>query len=177
MQRPGDASQNASDPRNFELILEYIKALPVSCPCIDVVSHGLSYLRACYRLNPVFLCSIFFNISIWSFIRKCYLYFSCTYKHSFFFFLQTGQETDFILVSCSGSGIEPNRREQVLKAKKVEVLLCRTTWHLYVYLIQMFKDIDALLGWRRCTEEIRPWIYNCAPRSSAGTLLIHLLHE
>jgi len=65
MQRPGDASQNASDPRNFELILEYIKALPGSCPCID-----------------------------------------------------TGQETDFILVSCSGSGIEPNRREQVLKAKK-----------------------------------------------------------
>lgn len=57
-QRPGDGSQNASDPRNFELILEYIKALP------------------------------------------------------------TGQETDFILVSCAGSGIEPNRREQVLKAKK-----------------------------------------------------------
>ncbi|XP_066377033.1 protein HIGH CHLOROPHYLL FLUORESCENCE PHENOTYPE 173, chloroplastic-like [Miscanthus floridulus] len=57
-QRPGDGSQNASDPRNFELKLEYIKALP------------------------------------------------------------TGQETDFILVSCSGSGIESNRREQVLKAKK-----------------------------------------------------------
>ncbi|KAK1379306.1 High chlorophyll fluorescence phenotype [Heracleum sosnowskyi] len=32
--------------------------------------------------------------------------------------LPTGQETDFILVSCTGSGIEPNRREQVLKAKK-----------------------------------------------------------
>ncbi|CAK9156454.1 unnamed protein product [Ilex paraguariensis] len=31
---------------------------------------------------------------------------------------QTGQETDFILVSCTGSGIELNRREQVLKAKK-----------------------------------------------------------
>ncbi|CAL5040954.1 unnamed protein product [Urochloa decumbens] len=57
-QRPGDGSQNGSDPRNFQLILEYIKALP------------------------------------------------------------TGQETDFILVSCAGSGIEPNRREQVLKAKK-----------------------------------------------------------
>nr|ACR36323.1 unknown [Zea mays] len=57
-QRPGEASQNSSDPRNFELKLEYIKALP------------------------------------------------------------TGQETDFILVSCSGSGIESNRREQVLKAKK-----------------------------------------------------------
>ncbi|CAA2975541.1 Hypothetical predicted protein [Olea europaea subsp. europaea] len=32
--------------------------------------------------------------------------------------LPTGQETDFILVSCTGSGIEPSRREQVLKAKK-----------------------------------------------------------
>ncbi|OVA19345.1 NADH:ubiquinone oxidoreductase intermediate-associated protein 30 [Macleaya cordata] len=32
--------------------------------------------------------------------------------------LPTGEETDFILVSCTGSGIEPNRREQVLKAKK-----------------------------------------------------------
>ncbi|TQD79962.1 hypothetical protein C1H46_034472 [Malus baccata] len=32
--------------------------------------------------------------------------------------LPTGQETDFVLVSCTGSGIEPNRREQVLKAKR-----------------------------------------------------------
>ncbi|KAJ0988684.1 hypothetical protein J5N97_007040 [Dioscorea zingiberensis] len=32
--------------------------------------------------------------------------------------LPTGQETDFILVSCTGAGIEPNRRDQVLKAKK-----------------------------------------------------------
>ncbi|XP_071708898.1 protein HIGH CHLOROPHYLL FLUORESCENCE PHENOTYPE 173, chloroplastic [Rutidosis leptorrhynchoides] len=32
--------------------------------------------------------------------------------------LPTGQETDFILVSCTGSGIEANRREQVLRAKK-----------------------------------------------------------
>ncbi|XP_058228202.1 protein HIGH CHLOROPHYLL FLUORESCENCE PHENOTYPE 173, chloroplastic isoform X2 [Rhododendron vialii] len=31
---------------------------------------------------------------------------------------QTGEETDFILVSCTGLGIEPTRREQVLKAKK-----------------------------------------------------------
>lgn len=29
-----------------------------------------------------------------------------------------GQETDFVLVSCTGSGIEPTRREQVLRAKK-----------------------------------------------------------
>ncbi|KAL3620946.1 hypothetical protein CASFOL_035858 [Castilleja foliolosa] len=32
--------------------------------------------------------------------------------------LPTGQETDFVLVSCTGSGIEPSRREQVLRAKK-----------------------------------------------------------
>ncbi|CAJ1951511.1 unnamed protein product [Sphenostylis stenocarpa] len=32
--------------------------------------------------------------------------------------LPTGQETDFVLVSCSGQGIEPSRREQVLKAKR-----------------------------------------------------------
>ncbi|KAI3521689.1 hypothetical protein L1887_11161 [Cichorium endivia] len=32
--------------------------------------------------------------------------------------LPTGQETDFILVSCTGSGIESSRREGVLRAKK-----------------------------------------------------------
>lgn len=32
--------------------------------------------------------------------------------------LPTGQETDFVLVSCTGSGVEPNRREQVLNAKR-----------------------------------------------------------
>jgi len=59
-QRPGDSSEQgaASDPRNFELKMEFIKALP------------------------------------------------------------SGQETDIVLVSCTGSGIEANRREQVLKAKK-----------------------------------------------------------
>ncbi|XP_022714684.1 uncharacterized protein LOC111274353 isoform X2 [Durio zibethinus] len=31
---------------------------------------------------------------------------------------QTGQETDFVLVSCTGLGVDPNRREQVLKAKR-----------------------------------------------------------
>ena len=36
--------------------------------------------------------------------------------------LQTGQETDFVLVSCSGLGIEPSRREQVLKAKRVGLI-------------------------------------------------------
>ncbi|CAL4971500.1 unnamed protein product [Urochloa decumbens] len=57
-QIPGDSSEGASDPRNFELKMEFIKALP------------------------------------------------------------SGQETDIVLVSCTGSGIEANRREQVLKAKK-----------------------------------------------------------
>ncbi|PWA43129.1 high chlorophyll fluorescence phenotype [Artemisia annua] len=58
-QRPAEgAVGNNQDLRSFQMILEYIKALP------------------------------------------------------------TGQETDFILVSCTGSGIEANRREQVLKAKK-----------------------------------------------------------
>lgn len=33
--------------------------------------------------------------------------------------LQTGQETDFVLVSCTGLGVVPSRREQVLKAKRV----------------------------------------------------------
>lgn len=32
--------------------------------------------------------------------------------------LPSGQETDFVLVSCTGSGIEPTRRDQVLRAKK-----------------------------------------------------------
>ncbi|XP_034899637.1 protein HIGH CHLOROPHYLL FLUORESCENCE PHENOTYPE 173, chloroplastic isoform X2 [Populus alba] len=34
--------------------------------------------------------------------------------------LPTGQETDFVLVSCTGLGVEPTRREQVLKAKREE---------------------------------------------------------
>ncbi|RAL43785.1 hypothetical protein DM860_014286 [Cuscuta australis] len=32
--------------------------------------------------------------------------------------LPSGQETDFVLVSCTGLGVEPARREQVLKAKR-----------------------------------------------------------
>lgn len=41
--------------------------------------------------------------------------------------LPTGQETDFVLVSCTGSGVEPNRREQVLNAKRAgEDLLRRS---------------------------------------------------
>ncbi|KAK9147186.1 hypothetical protein Sjap_007089 [Stephania japonica] len=34
-----------------------------------------------------------------------------------------GQETDFVLVSCAGLGIEPSRREQVIKAKKGRIFL------------------------------------------------------
>lgn len=58
-QRPSEAAVGGSqDLRSFQMILEYIKALP------------------------------------------------------------TGQETDFILVSCTGSGVEVSRRESVLRAKK-----------------------------------------------------------
>ncbi|KAJ3698653.1 hypothetical protein LUZ61_002358 [Rhynchospora tenuis] len=58
-QKAGERVENRQqDPRNFQLIMEFIKALP------------------------------------------------------------TGQETDFILVSCTGSALEPTRREQVLKAKR-----------------------------------------------------------
>ncbi|OIT26931.1 PREDICTED: uncharacterized protein LOC109214655 [Nicotiana attenuata] len=58
-QRPSDGPSRVNqDLRSFQLIMEYIKALP------------------------------------------------------------TGQETDFVLVSCTGSGIEPTRREQVLRAKR-----------------------------------------------------------
>ncbi|KAJ4725457.1 high chlorophyll fluorescence protein [Melia azedarach] len=32
--------------------------------------------------------------------------------------LPTGQETDFVLVSCTGLGVEASRREQVIKAKR-----------------------------------------------------------
>lgn len=33
--------------------------------------------------------------------------------------MQAGQETDFVLVSCTGLGIDPSRREQVVKFKRV----------------------------------------------------------
>lgn len=47
-------------------------------------------------------------------------HFSCDLKELVLSYdLQTGQETDFVLVSCTGLGIEPSRREQVLKAKRV----------------------------------------------------------
>jgi E1A/CREB-binding protein len=90
VQRPGDSSEGAaSDPRNFELKMEFIKALPVSF-------HFVAPAVMIIVLSPFFL---FLNI-LW-------------------LLLQSGQETDILLVSCTGSGIEANRREQVLKAKKV----------------------------------------------------------
>ena len=91
MQRPGDSSEGAaSDPRNFELKMEFIKALPVSF-------HFVPHVVMIIVLSPLFF--LFVNI-LW-------------------LLLQSGQETDIVLVSCTGSGIEANRREQVLKAKKV----------------------------------------------------------
>ncbi len=33
--------------------------------------------------------------------------------------MQGGQETDFILVSCSGAGISSDGREKILRAKQV----------------------------------------------------------
>ncbi len=50
------------------------------------------------------------------------MYFQYTLLNMVIDVLQTGQETDFILVSCTGLGIEPTRREQVLKAKRVSRL-------------------------------------------------------
>ncbi|CAN1139411.1 Protein HIGH CHLOROPHYLL FLUORESCENCE PHENOTYPE 173, chloroplastic [Linum perenne] len=41
--------------------------------------------------------------------------------------LPTGQETDFVLVSCTGQGVEPTRREQVLKAKRAGEDLLRNS--------------------------------------------------
>lgn len=81
--------------------------------------------------------------------------------------LQTGQETDFILVSCTGSGIEPNRREQVIKAKKV----CHTPLLFfqedYIYL-QETNTLKFREGWGRLIEKIRPRVHNYPPWSING---------
>lgn len=60
--------------------------------------------------------------------------------------LQTGQETDVILVSCTGSGIEPTRREQVLKAKRVSLFS-----HLFLLansLLSVLYQCIELLAYR-----------------------------
>ncbi|RVW59309.1 hypothetical protein CK203_101689 [Vitis vinifera] len=107
LQRPIDGPTGTQqDLRSFKLIMEYIKALPVNAliyfsisllhKSISSIGSGLITLR--YRKNVVsvsLLLVIIYSMK-----------------------LQTGQETDFILVSCTGLGIEPTRREQVLKAKK-----------------------------------------------------------
>lgn len=57
--------------------------------------------------------------------------------------LQTGQETDFILVSCTGSGLEPTRREQVLKAKRVSSFFYSSTttklFFTFIHIGDIFK--------------------------------------
>ena len=59
LQRPGDGSQNASDPRNFELKLEYIKALPVSCSHIVPVDITfLSHVLTSIALFFFFFCRL-----------------------------------------------------------------------------------------------------------------------
>jgi len=37
--------------------------------------------------------------------------------------VQSGQETDFILVSCSGAGVSSESKEKVLRAKLVNLTL------------------------------------------------------
>lgn len=37
--------------------------------------------------------------------------------------MQSGQETDFILVSCSGAGVSTESKEKVLRAKQVKSTL------------------------------------------------------
>jgi len=59
--------------------------------------------------------------------------------------LQTGQETDFILVSCTGSGIEPGRREQVLKAKKVFNLTILSYHPHYLFTSALSKPVSVYL--------------------------------
>jgi hypothetical protein len=46
--------------------------------------------------------------------------------------MQGGQETDFILVSCSGAGISSDGREKILRAKQV----CFVQYALITFLRQ-----------------------------------------
>lgn len=83
--------------------------------------------------------------------------------------LQTGEETDFILVSCTGLGIEPTRREQVLKAKKVWTFFFPS---IFPYSILFFMHLNCILeislGWGRFIKKIRPWIHYNSPWSAKG---------
>lgn len=88
--------------------------------------------------------------------------------------MQTGQETDFVLVSCTGLGVEPARREQVLKAKRVSTEFCFCSFLLLLvtsckYLSSLVQSVgETFPGWGRLTEEIRPWIHNHSPWSPKG---------
>lgn len=101
--------------------------------------------------------------------------------------MQTGQETDFILVSCTGLGIEPTRREQVLKAKKVSpsfiflFFLSFSFFCLFVHTVSVsfnFAHMTLVLssynspGWGGFIEKIRPWIHNYSPWSPKGKVVI-----
>lgn len=60
-------------------------------------------------------------------------------------FLQTGQETDFVLVSCTGLGVEPSRREQVLKAKRVSLSLSSVLYIVSkVHFIFVFPQLSRV---------------------------------
>lgn len=88
--------------------------------------------------------------------------------------LQTGQETDFILVSCTGSGIEPNRREQVIKAKKV----CHSPllYFLVDYIcLHETKTLQFCEGWGRFIEKIRLRVHNYPPWSINGIFTTKLI--
>lgn len=59
---------------------------------------------------------------LWVLARKLYLMQRCAC-----YLVQTGQETDFILVSCSGAGVSTESREKVLRAKQVFSILINVT--------------------------------------------------
>ena len=102
LQRPVEAPAGAKqDLRSFKLILEYIKALPVSALLLLLKKH----------LDNLF-CSMnyIWRLEVFLFIKAIANV------------MQTGQETDFVLVSCSGLGVELTRREQVLQAKRVSTI-------------------------------------------------------
>ena len=92
--------------------------------------------------------------------------------------VQTGQEIDFILVSCIGSRIEPTRREQVLKAKRVCSFFCSfSTYHInfFFYTYHIFVSVSSInyscwnfLGQTRFIEKIWAWIHNHSSWSPNG---------
>jgi hypothetical protein len=80
--------------------------------------------------------------------------------------MQTGQETDFVLVSCTGLGVEPTRREQVLKAKRVSTIFWFCPFFLFSCLVTFV--VKHFPGRGRLAEEIRTWIHNHSPWSPTG---------